>query len=119
MRQGVARGDVAPCPADDDRQFALVVELVGKAGLPHRRFVPDEAVCEPGEHRWMGGQFAAGLGHVAAVVQADTQDLARRGHRRQQPQPGQGPTGHADRLRRLGDLFRARLKRSGHALRPA
>ena len=97
--EGGGLGHPAGPPADDHGQLGLVVDLLRLRGHEHVGAGTDDRVVVLREQDRLLGELLAGLAGVVAVVEADADDLARPGHRGQQPQLGQ-------RARRAG----------GHAL---
>ena len=103
---GISRSDAPATPPDDEGELALVVDCGGRArdvDVPSRPVDAGDLLVEDGRER---REFLARLGSVIGVVQADGEELARLGHRRQERLLGQcdpsvaGVDGAAGRLPR-------------------
>ena len=70
--------------ADDQRQLALEIEIVGHRRPDHLAAVADQRIGEADEHARLFRQFAAHLGGVGAVIDAGAENLVRVGNERQE-----------------------------------
>ena len=70
--------------ADDQRQLAFEIEIVGDLGPDHLAAVADQRVGEADEHARLLRQFAAHFGGVGAVIDAGAENLVRLGNERQE-----------------------------------
>ena len=82
---GILRRDVLSSPADDDHQLGLVIHLLAHPGQDDPVKVADQGGRILAEEDRLRRDRHAALGGVIAVVQSDTDDLARVGHGSKKP----------------------------------
>ncbi|MCY1382194.1 hypothetical protein D9M69_701860 [compost metagenome] len=70
--------------ADDKGEFTFPVKTLRERGAQHHVVVRGQAVVEAQEERRVFAVGALGLRHMALVVEADADQLARVGNHRQQ-----------------------------------
>src|SRR5580700_8945211 len=75
--EGVFGRDVAPALADDQRQFAFIIEIIRYARADHGAVVADQRVGEADEHAWLLRQFAADLRRMGAIIDTGAEDFRR------------------------------------------
>jgi hypothetical protein len=93
VEQGVARNviegfiavDTAPSPANHHGEFRLIVQRGGFAWPPDRFTVSDQTCREARENFGIGRLFESAFLEVIIVVETDTEDFRRLGHRGQYP----------------------------------
>ena len=101
--------------ADDDDQLGLVIDLLADPGQDDRVAVADQGGRILAEEDRLGRDRHAALGGVVAVVQADADDLARVGDRRQEPGLGRVVASRS-RGRRADQASRWPFRPSGQQL---
>src|SRR6185503_20533703 len=75
MVEGAFAGHAPRALADDDRELAFIVELLGLARREQRPAVSDNAIAEADEDHGTLGALAAHLLDVRHVIDADAQQL--------------------------------------------
>ncbi len=70
----------------DNGEFALEIQLMGHRRPHYWLIVTDEATSEPGEYDGVVGYIPTHFPDMRPVIDADTDNLARIGQRRQENQ---------------------------------
>ena len=80
MVERAACGNAPTGGANDKRQLSFIVEIIADLGLHKGLQVSDLAAGKSRKERRLLGDGPTGLGHVIAIIQADTDDLAGIGY---------------------------------------
>ena len=70
--------------ADDQRELAFEIEILGDLRPDHLAAVADQRIGEADEHAGLFRQFAAHFGGVGAVIDAGAENLVRGRNQRQE-----------------------------------
>ena len=134
VEQGVARNviegsvavDAASSPADHHGELRLIVERERFAWLPDRFTVSDQTRREPCENFGIDRLFESAFLEMIIVVETDTEDFRRLGHRWQYPNcvqvdcvHGQKVSARAQQICALRNQFGKSAWKSAFALRKA
>ena len=120
-------GDVVECAlgrdvsagfADDERQLALIVEIVGQFRPDHGAAVANERVGKADEHAWLFRQLARHFGRVRAIIDAGAENFVRLRNNGEELDVGELSIGRSAVRRPAQSLDAVRCERSSEARPP-